>query len=70
MPANHQLHRLAYSQLIHCMLENLKLILSLCTSLAISNTSYIFLVLQTTLVMTSEPLHVALYSVVTATVVL
>ena len=51
------------------MLENLKLILNLCTSLAISNTSYIFLVLQTTLVMT-EPLHVALHSVVTPTDVL
>ena len=69
MPTNHQLHHLAYSQLIHFMLENLKLILSLCTSLAISNTSYIFLVLQTTLVMT-EPLHVALHSVVTPTDVL
>ena len=69
MPTNHQLHHLAYSQLIHCMLENLKLILSLCTSLAIPNTSYIFLVLQTTLVMT-EPLHVALHSVVTQTDVL
>ena len=70
MPTNHQLHHLAYSQLIHFMLENLKLILSLCTSLAISNTSYIFLVLQTTFVITSEPLHVALHSVVTPTVVL
>ena len=69
MPTNHQLHHLAYSQLIHFMLENLKLILSLCTSLAISNTSYIFLVLQTTLVMT-EPLHVALHFVVTPTDVL
>ena len=69
MPTNHQLHHLAYSQLIHFMLDNLKLILNLCTSLAISNTSYIFLVLQTTLVMT-EPLHVALHSVVTPTDVL